>query len=205
LCPIGHKYAIVFEELFHEPCLIANRTHSTNAHRTPSPCIRTFGRDRTSKLKTGIMPEHFRLSGRQRKQLLERGAVVRVALPLPLYWPDESTDAELRRYVLAQLPEDVTAGRIKSVEEMLVGVIPKGGLSSDAAGMLGMIILGKEARERFHLTVSVVVADLCCEDTPRNPPTRIQWPGDVSMFFPLRSEESSTEHAVDPIVPTDRT
>ena len=130
------------------------------------------------------MTEYFKLSGRQRKQLLERGAVVRVAIPLPLHWPDVSTDHELRSYVVKMLPEDVVHERIKSVEEMLVGVIPNMGKDATAAGIMGRIIIGKEAQERMHMTVSVVVADLCCEETPRNPPTRIQWPGDVSLFFP---------------------
>ena len=132
---------------------------------------------------------YFKLSSRQRKQLLERGAVVRVAIPLPLEWPELASDHELRCYVVKMLLEDVEHPAIQRVEETMVAVIPLSGKDPTGSGILGKIIGDASSRNRLHLTVSVVIADLCVEETPRNSPTRIQWPGDVSMFFQKDASE----------------
>ena len=122
---------------------------------------------------------HYRLSGRQRKQLIERSGVLRIAIPLPLEWPDESTDDMLRRLVVKALPDDVVPSYVRDVEETLIGVVP-----NTRSHPLGVIVMGKDTRNRLHLAVSVVIATLSVDENPRHSSAPIQWPGDVSLFLP---------------------
>ena len=67
----------------------------------------------------------YRLSGRQRKQYAVRRGILRIAIPLPLEWPDQATNDELAEYFRRCLQSEIIApDHLRSIEETLIGVIP---------------------------------------------------------------------------------
>ena len=139
---------------------------------------------------------HYRLSGRQRKQYAVRRGVIRVAIPLPLEWPDEATDGELAEYFRQCLPGEILApDHLRSIEETLIGVIPWTGAANNHR--LGTIVMGQQSRGVTHLTVSVVIGELSVDPSPRHATAQIQWPGDVSLAFPVRSIAEDSEDAAE--------
>jgi hypothetical protein len=131
---------------------------------------------------------HYRLSGRQRKQYAVRRGILRIAIPLPLEWPDDSTDDEFAEYFRNCLRGEILApDHLRAIEETLIGVIPWSG--GENSHRLGTIVMGQQARAVTHLTVSVVIGELSVDANPRHPNAQIQWPGDVSLAFPARTQE----------------
>lgn len=113
----------------------------------------------------------YRLSNRQRKELLVRRAEIAVAIPLPLDWPDGATDAQLREFVRRALPEVRDEWLRDVTEEWLAIDILR------AAGDVepfGRIIDATEAAKTTHLVVSVAVA-VVSQDRPRHKRARVQW------------------------------
>lgn len=134
----------------------------------------------------------YRLSSRQRKQYAVRRGLIRIAIPLPLEWPDESTDDELAEYFRRCLPGEILASdHLRSIEETLIGVIPWNG--GENSHRLGTIIMGQQSRDVTHLTVSVVIGLLSVDANPRHATAQIQWPGDVLLAFPVRSAEPDSQ------------
>lgn len=123
------------------------------------------------------MHSAYRLSGRQRKQYAVRRGVIRVAIPLPLDWPDQSTDGQLREFVTMNLPGEILMpAHLRAVEETLIAIVPNG------ADPFGTIIGDEQARSTCHLTVSVVIATISFDEDPRHSNAQMQWP-DLSLVF----------------------
>jgi hypothetical protein len=134
----------------------------------------------------------YRLSGRQRKQYAVRRGVIRIAVPLPLEWPDEATDEELAEYFRRCLPGEILAhDHLREVEETLIGVIPWNG--GENSHRLGTIVMRQQSRDVAHLTISVVIGWLSVDANPRHPTAQLQWPGDVSLAFPVRTQEGGED------------
>ncbi|WP_397570681.1 hypothetical protein [Schlesneria sp. T3-172] len=135
---------------------------------------------------------HYRLSGRQRKQYAVRRGSLRIAIPLPLEWPDDATDDELADFFRRCLPEDILApDHLRSIEELFIGVVPSSGGAT--SHRLGTIVMGEQTHNVTHLAVSVVIGTISVDANPRHPNAQIQWPGDVSRAFPSRPADPDNE------------
>lgn len=125
-----------------------------------------------------------RLSNVQRKELTVRQRLLKLALPLPLDFPDDPSPPELIRFAVASLPEDILyTSWIRAIRDDMITIAA----NSMGAHPFGVIVMDQSM---LTLSVSVVLIDLSVTDKPRNSPTRLQWPGDV--IIPARNEVENT-------------
>lgn len=110
----------------------------------------------------------FRLSNRQRKELLLRGTPLLIVLPAPRDCPDDDADVlkwarhaldEDKRYVTRAYRDDVC-------------VTPHGG--DGLAGVIGQIVQGRA--DELCWWVDCILVELDPPTTPRHPRSRSQWP-----------------------------
>lgn len=124
----------------------------------------------------------YRLSNRQRKELLVRGRPITIALPIAQGVSDPRALAQ------RLLPEiDGAAGEmIRSAEVVTVYVAPRQhGTESGLAGVLGTIV--DEPGHGWCVTHEVLAVDLSPR-RPRGKPLPMQWPGEVLVDGePLRA------------------
>lgn len=120
---------------------------------------------------------HFALSGRQQKELIERGRKLRIALPLPDDWRDDEP-IDFARATLA----GIDRSWIRSAELVEVAVMfPVGG--EGLAGSLGDIIhMGDRSRgfTRPTYRILAVVADIAVA-VPARHAGRTQWPVAIDL------------------------
>lgn len=94
---------------------------------------------------------NYRLSNRQRTHLLVKIHDLRIALPLPIDWPDDASDDELREFFLRHLTE-VTAEQLLDVTETEVCVQPY----CTRPDSMPFIV----TRDVWHMVVGVVIGRL---------------------------------------------
>ncbi len=114
----------------------------------------------------------YALSSRQRKELLDRGRPLSIAIPAP----DEEGYDETA-FVLAALPE-IERGWIVDTEETHVSVDPRQKLEGEGLGaMVGRLVKRDEEQTLWHLQVLCVVVRLQAQRVSRQPIGLTAWPG----------------------------
>lgn len=132
-----------------------------------------------------MTPAPFRLSNNQRKQYLTRRGLLRIAIPLPLDWPDENDRDidKLTDFVFRSLSQDILMlDNIRRMEVLEIAVVP-----SDHP--LGKIIGDVAAKSEPHYVVPVVVATISVDEKPRHTTAQLQWPGDCSLVWPKATRD----------------
>lgn len=127
----------------------------------------------------------YRLSNRQKKELLIRDRMIVVAIPAT--WEacemDERPTVDLRDWAAARI-EGIERSQIVSALLLDVVVEPKRG-GDGLTAILGMIT--DPAPGRLQIVVSVVAVTLCATARPRHAPTPLAWPGSArcgDMIWP---------------------
>lgn len=120
---------------------------------------------------------NYRLSNRQRTNLLVKNHDIQIAIPIPFDWPDDATDDQLREFFLRHVTE-VTPAQLRDVTETEVCVQPY----CVRPDSMPLIV----TRDVWHMVVGVVVGRLSAGQPHR--PSRgiepIQFPGDVRHIVP---------------------
>jgi hypothetical protein len=114
----------------------------------------------------------YRLSNRQRKDLLIRGTSLTIAIPQPYRLGDDDDPVEFAR---RSLPDDAGAVESASWEDIAVDPVPT---VAGLTGLLGSILVGPPSvtDSRLHLVVRVALVRLQARDERRRMHTP-QWPG----------------------------
>jgi len=110
----------------------------------------------------------FRLSNRQRKELLIRATPLLVALPAPRDCPE--SDSGMLAWARRSLPEDSGHVRRAYREDLCVAPPCGDGLSA----VIGQIVQGRSAGLCWW--VDCVLVELDPPTQPRHPRTRAAWP-----------------------------
>jgi hypothetical protein len=117
----------------------------------------------------------YRLSNAQRKELLVRGGLIVIALPLhpsEIDWADAADPSELAEFAAASI-EGATLDQVRRVAivDLIVGASSGEGLT----GCLGAIF-GEPSPSNLQRLCPALVVDLCATAKPRHQSQRPQWP-----------------------------
>jgi hypothetical protein len=118
----------------------------------------------------------YELSNRQKKELVERGQEMTLAIPLPS-WIE--SDADMMEHLREMLP--INHEWIKSAYITTLDVRLTGARGSGLTGIIGEIV-HEQTDEEEHIIVemSVALVDLCAVTRPRGR-VKTQWPASVTV------------------------
>lgn len=121
----------------------------------------------------------YDLSSRQRKELIERGRSLRIALPLPEQWDDSDDPAVYARSVLRGIDRDW----VRSAEVVELPVIAPlghagGGPPSSVAGLWGDVAGDIDRDITFVFLVLAIEVMVSSRTQPRRE-GHVQWPAAI--------------------------
>lgn len=121
----------------------------------------------------------YDLSSRQRKELIERGRNLRIALPLPEQWQDRDDPLAYARSVL----RGIDRAWVRSADIIELPVVAPlghagGGPPSSLAGLWGSIAGDGECETKFVFLVIAIEARISSSDSPRRE-GHVQWPAAI--------------------------
>lgn len=117
------------------------------------------------------MTPAYHLSNRQRKELMVRGAELRIAIPAPM---DQDYD-ELAFARAALAVQDIRDDWIVAAEEETLAISPTG----SGEGLDELLGGFTDDPAIYSVPTVCVVATLCISDRPRHRDEKIQWPAAV--------------------------
>lgn len=138
----------------------------------------------------------YRLSNRQRKELLVRNSAIRVAIPvhpIDIDTLDAADASQLRQWAAARL-DGIEAREVRTAELVDLFVVlcgPADGLT----GVLGAISDAPPSEDTLSVIMTCIVVDLARSTSPRHVSDQVQWPG--SAVSPRREYPARKEAATD--------